>query len=129
MAFSLPKDFKIDVHTHLVPDFYREALIDAGNTTSNGELVMDGFITPKVDLDAYMKNREKHNIGYSVLSITAPGCTFLNGNSKAKRLARRLNDELQRSVERYPGQIGALGCLPLPDIDASLAEIKVCQLI
>ena len=128
MALNLPANFTIDVHTHPVPTFYREALIDAGYPYEGKTVIVDGYATPNWTLESYFKNREKFGYNYSVLSITAPGVAFLNGTEQACHLARQLNDQMFEWSEAYPEAIGAVCVLPLPNIEASLEEIKVSHL-
>ena len=118
-------NYTIDVHTHPVPNFFREALIDAGYTLKGNDLYIDGFVTPPWDLESYLTNRANFNYHYSVMSITAPGLSFLNGNPRAVSLARRLNNQMHEWTEQHPDKLGAFACLPLPNIEASLEEIKV----
>ncbi len=125
MAPQLPENYTIDVHTHPIPDFFREALIDAGYTVEGGELWVDGFITPHWDIDSYLANRKKFEYHYSVMSITAPGLSFLNGNPRAVALARQLNDQMYKWTEAHPDKLGAFACLPLPNVQAALEELKV----
>ena len=122
---ELPANYTIDVHTHPVPDLFRKALKDAGFTVKGDELWIDGFLTPKWDMESYLANREKFNYHYSIMSITAPGLGFLDGNSEAVSLARKLNDQMHQWTEQHPDKLGAFACLPLPNVEASLAEIKV----
>ena len=122
---QVPANYNIDVHTHPVPDLFREALIDAGYMTKGDELWIDGYITPKWDTESYLANREKFNYHYSIMSITAPGLGFLDGNSRAVSLARKLNDQMHQWTEQHSDKLGAFACLPLPNIEASLEEIKV----
>ena len=89
------------------------------------ELWIDGFLTPKWDMESYLANREKFNYHYSIMSITAPGLGFLDGNSEAVSLARKLNDQMHQWTEQHPDKLGAFACLPLPNVEASLEEIKV----
>ncbi|KPI46058.1 2-amino-3-carboxymuconate-6-semialdehyde decarboxylase [Cyphellophora attinorum] len=119
--------FQVDVHTHPIPDFYKEALVAAGyNATSTGDVFVDGFRTPNFTIDSYLQERIADAYNYSILSITAPGVSFLKGNYQAASLARRLNDQMSTWAKEYPQQLGAFGILPLPDTEASLAEIKYC---
>lgn len=126
MASGFSK-FKIDVHTHAVPTLYREALVDAGySATNHSNVFVDGFRTPEFDIKTYISEREEHGYNFSVLSITAPGVSFLHGSYRAKELARQLNLEMDGYRKAYPKQIGAFGVLPLPDIQSSLDEITYC---
>jgi predicted TIM-barrel fold metal-dependent hydrolase len=65
---------------------------------------------------------DRHDIAVSVLSITAPGAHFLQGE-KAWRLARALNDQMIQIVRTHPDRFAAMAVLPLGDVDASLREI------
>lgn len=119
--------FKVDVHTHPVPDFYKAALLDAGyQATSVSDIFVDGFRTPDFTVESYLQERLEHGYNFSIMSITAPGVCFLKGNHRAKTLARELNDQMSAWSKQYPMQLGAFGILPLPDLEASLAEIAYC---
>ena len=119
------QDFRVDVHTHPVPAFFKDALVDAGYATQGSEIVVDGFRTPNFTIEQYIQEREEHGYNFSIQSVTAPGVSFLKGNRKARELARRLNDEMASYMKTYQSQLGAFACLPLPDIEASLEEIRV----
>ena len=59
----------------------------------------------------------------AVTSISAPGLWF-GDNEESVRLARLCN-EYAASIRRdHPGRFGVFASLPLPDVDASLAEIE-----
>ncbi|KAK5169327.1 uncharacterized protein LTR77_005302 [Saxophila tyrrhenica] len=121
--------FKVDVHTHPIPGMYRQALLDAGYGppgTNASEIFVDGFRTPEFTIESYLEERLNRGYNYSILSITAPGLSFLKGNIQAKTLARQLNDQMSTWTQEHPKQLGAFGVLPLPDIEASLAEIEYC---
>lgn len=67
------------------------------------------------------------NISYSILSVSAPGVTYLKGNSEAVKLTRKLNDYMYSVTKKYPTRIGAFCFLPIPNVKASLEEIKYCM--
>ncbi|QKX59637.1 uncharacterized protein TRUGW13939_06774 [Talaromyces rugulosus] len=122
-----PNTFKVDVHSHPIPEFYRDAMVSAGFATADDcSVIVDGFHIPNFDIKTYMEERVEHGYNYSILSITAPGVSFLHGNSRAICLARKLNDQLFEYTQTYPKQLGAFGILPIPDIQGSLSEIKYC---
>lgn len=128
-AASMPSNFKVDVHTHPIPVAYKDALLAAGYGppgTNVSDVFVDGFRTPDFTIESYLEERVRHGYNYSILSITAPGVNFLKGNMQAKTLARQLNDQMSAWSKQYPQQLGAFGILPLPDIEASLAEINYC---
>lgn len=123
---NMSSNLTIDVHTHPIPDFYREAMIAAGYPTRDGtQLVVDGFQMPDFTIDSYVENRAQFGYDFSIMSITAPGVSFLNGNSQAATLARKLNKQMYDWTQEYPSSLGAFAVLPLPDIESSLEEIRV----
>lgn len=64
------------------------------------------------------------NIGTSILSLTAPGCTILKG-AAAAHLAREVNHSAAIIRDSDPSRFGFFAALPpiLDDIPAALAEI------
>ncbi|ETI26441.1 hypothetical protein G647_03218 [Cladophialophora carrionii CBS 160.54] len=125
---DLISSFEVDVHTHPIPDFYREALFAAGYPGDNvSTLYVDGFLTPyPFSIDSYLAARREHGYNFSILSITAPGLSFLKGNALARPLARRINDYFAENIRAHPRELGAFGILPLPDVEGSLAEMAYC---
>lgn len=122
---SYAQNFRVDVHTHVFPAFYKQALLDAGFPTNKaGNVLTDGFPAPNFTVEGLIYERVNRGYNYSVLSVSSPGVQFLKGQA-AKDLAHRLNDEMASYITTYPKQLGAFGLLPLPDIQASLDEIKV----
>jgi 6-methylsalicylate decarboxylase len=51
---------------------------------------------------------------------------YLSDASRAAQAARLTNDMHDSLVQRYPGRFRLFGCLPLPHVDASLAELSRC---
>ena len=125
---SSKSTFKVDVHTHPIPEFYRDALYAAGYPGDNvSSIFVDGFLTPyPFSVDSYLAARREQGYNFSILSITAPGLSFLKGNALAGTFARRINDYFAENIREHPRELGAFGILPLPDINGSLAEIAYC---
>ena len=118
--------FTVDVHTHLIPQFYRDALVAAGYETNDvGDVYIDGFRVPNFTLDFYLENRQKFGYDFSILSVICPGVSFLNGNSQATTLARKLNEQMYAWGQAHPRTLGAFAVRPLPNIEAALEELKV----
>ena len=110
----------IDVHAHYVPEAYRSALLD------NGHGQPDGFPQiPEWSADEHVAAMDRLGIATSLLSISSPGVHF--GDEAATRdLAREVNEAGRRAVVDHPGRFGLLASLPLPDVDAAIAEIAYC---
>jgi predicted TIM-barrel fold metal-dependent hydrolase len=125
-AHCLSPNYRIDVHSHAIPDIWRQALLDAGYPIVNGTLTVEGFPVPEWTLDDHIDTMNKLGVGYATLSITAPGVYFVAEQpGKAKKLARAINEALHEYTLKYPTRLGALCLLPLPSIEDSLAEIEV----
>lgn len=107
---------RIDVHHHVLPEFYREAQIAAGFTGT----AYRGF--PDWSVEDSLALMDAHRIRSAILSYTTPGIWFGDA-AQTRDLARRCNDLLAGLAGDHPERFGGFAMLPLPDIDASLAEI------
>ncbi|KAF4998622.1 hypothetical protein FGRMN_2948 [Fusarium graminum] len=117
------KSSKVDVHAHFVPDFYADALREAGQTP--GPDGMPGI--PSWDAESHLQFMEENDIERSILSISSPG-VYLNvpskdATTKAIDLARKVNKYGSEVKAKYPEKFGFFASLPLPDVEASLKEI------
>lgn len=113
---NLRKGSYIDVHAHVFPDFYASAMQAAGVND------VDGWPSPKWSVEAMLEAMDGHRIAAQLLSVSSPGITFAKGQNAAD-LARRLNEYMAGLVGVHAPRFGSLAVLPLPDIDATLAEI------
>ena len=109
---------KIDVHAHYLPPDYRQALID------NGQAQPDGFpVLPQWSIDAHLRMMDQVGVGTAMLSVTSPGVTFVDDPSQWAMWARRVNEAGAEAVRQHPKRFGLFATLPLPDVDAALAEL------
>ena len=106
---------RIDVHHHVLPDFYIAAQRAAGITGS----AYRGF--PEWTAEKSLALMEAHGIDTAILSFTSPGIWF-GDIAETRDLARKCNDFLADLAHRHSGRFGGFGFLPLPDIDAAVAE-------
>ncbi|POS73099.1 amidohydrolase [Diaporthe helianthi] len=129
-APSIPRStspFRIDVHSHVIPDFYTDALREAGFPVINGAVTANGSPLPSWSLDTHIKDMDANQVNYSALSLSAPGVSFLAGNETAAiELARQLNLAMYNYTQAYPTRLGALCVLPLPHVDAAVEEARFC---
>jgi predicted TIM-barrel fold metal-dependent hydrolase len=107
---------RIDVHHHFLPPFYMEAIRSAGYDRTGGIRFPDW--RPQDSLEVM----DRHGIDAAVLSVSTPGVAFLDDPAAACRLARRCNEWTAELVAAHPGRFAAFACLPLPDVDAAVAE-------
>jgi 6-methylsalicylate decarboxylase len=105
----------IDVHHHILPDFFWRETNDAHDPV--------GGIAPAAwsrdDTLAFMDDAE---IDVAVTSISTPG-VHVGDDAKARSLARRCNELSAQLVQARPDRFGGFACLPLPDLEGSFAEL------
>ncbi len=107
----------IDVHAHYVPQVYRDALAAAGIDRP------DGFPrVPEWSAQGHLAQMDALGIAAAVISISSPGIHF-GDDAAARSLARAVNEAGAEAVAATPGRFGFLASLPLPDVDAALAEL------
>ena len=107
---------RIDVHHHIVPADYVEAVGRAGVTNAGG------FPFPHWDLESTLAMLERCDIQTAVTSISCPGVYF-GAADPARKLARRCNELAAKLVTRRPERFAGFACLPWPDLRGSLDEL------
>ncbi|MBU0992737.1 MAG: amidohydrolase [Proteobacteria bacterium] len=118
-------NYRIDVHHHIVPADYVDALYSIGINDSMGKAFPEW--TPNASIDVM----DALNIQTAITSLTTPGVYFHDGifSSETERihfaanLARTCNELAARMVTDYPGRFGFFATLPMPVIDESLSEM------
>jgi 6-methylsalicylate decarboxylase len=107
------------MHAHFLPDEYRRALKAAGIDA------LDGMPTgvPPWTTGAALELMDEAGIAMAVLSISSPGVLLEAGEHPAVRLASLVNDAAAEISRAHPDRFGFVATLPLPDVDASLAEL------
>jgi len=107
---------RIDVHFHYLSPEYREKMIDAVGGYP------DGFAAPQWSVEATLAMMERTGIATGMLSVSSPGVHFGN-DTKARLLARSVNEFAARTMGDHRGRFGGFASLPLPDVDGALLEI------
>jgi predicted TIM-barrel fold metal-dependent hydrolase len=108
---------RIDVHAHFLPEIYRDALARAGLSTLDG-----GMPIPAWSRDAALEMMDRQDIATAMLSLSSPSTHFLP-NAEKRILCRQINEEGIALRRAHPARFGFFASLPLPDVDAALAEI------
>jgi 6-methylsalicylate decarboxylase len=104
----------IDVHHHMLPPRLVDALNEHGVRTMGGEPLPAW--EPRVSLDIM----DRWGIARAVLSVPIP-LHFLPSEA-AEALAGEINEFGAECARRWPDRFGYFAALPLPDIDAAVAE-------
>jgi len=107
---------RIDTHHHMVPPDYQKALRAAGIGDAGGRAM------PDWSPEASLQTMAEVDIASAVLSVSAPGTTFLPNPADAAALARDLNDYSADVVKNQPDRFGFFATVPMPHVDQAVAE-------
>src|SRR5580704_14331630 len=102
---------RIDLHFHLIPKFYQEAVYEAGTGPQIGRY-------PDWSPERALELMDAHAIEIALTSLAQPG-----DPQRARALARRCNDYAAELSARWPGRFGAFAVVPMWEIGGALAEI------
>jgi predicted TIM-barrel fold metal-dependent hydrolase len=108
----MPAPHRIDVHHHIVSPGFVEEL---------RSLLQPPTLawTPARSIE----DMDRAGVATAITSVTTPG-VWIGDNEQGRRLARDSNDYAARLASDYPGRFGIFVAVPLPHIEASLAEIE-----
>jgi 6-methylsalicylate decarboxylase len=106
----------VDLHQHVIPDFYWEASNEDGNAAG-------GINPPRWSLDRAIAYLDEARIDVAVPSISTPGVHF-GDDAAARTLARQVNEYLANIKRDRPDRFGGFAVLPLPDVEGSLEQIE-----
>ncbi len=113
-ANAAPEPHRIDVHHHIVPppwvDAVRQAKLDNPPMTS---------WTPEKSLE----DMDQAGTATSIMSPMPPQVVFLPP-AEAAKVARASNEWSRQLAKDHPGRFGVFAMLPMPHIDESLKEIE-----
>lgn len=110
---------RIDMHSHYFPESYYGLLKKYGIEHP------DNVYVPEWSLEDHLYKMEQAGIIYAALSITSPFFGFVDPSERAEAV-RRCNEEGSQMAADNPDRIGILASLPLPDVQASVDEIRYC---
>ena len=105
----------VDLHHHVIPDFYWEASNEDGNAAG-------GINPPRWSLESAIAYLDEAGIDVAVASISTPGVHF-GDDTAARSLARQVNEYLAGVKHDRPDRFGGFAVLPLPDVEGSLEQI------
>jgi aminocarboxymuconate-semialdehyde decarboxylase len=107
--------FTIDIHHHILPDFFwRE--------TNEADHPVGGIAPPPWDAGMMLSFMDEAGIDVAVTSISTPG-VHVGDDARARSLARRCNELSADLVRTHPKRLGGFAALPLPDVDGALEEL------
>lgn len=109
---------RIDVHHHILPEFYLEHLNRLGITKSLGVEL------PEWSPESALSLMDKMEIETAIASISSPGIWFADDPGFSAQLARQCNEYIAELRDKHPPRFGGFACIPLPDRNASLDELR-----
>ncbi|QRO86795.1 amidohydrolase family protein [Kytococcus sedentarius] len=114
----------IDTHAHVYPAAYLDLLEDGGVDPATTRIARDiGADSTAADITTRLAWMDRAGVATQVLAAT-PQVPFSPEPGHAARCARWINDEYLRLVDEHPGRFAAYASLPLPHVEASLAELE-----
>ncbi|KAF2029155.1 amidohydrolase 2 [Setomelanomma holmii] len=111
---TLQNATRIDVHSHVVPPWYRTLVSLTG-----------GSPTPNWTIESHFSLMATLNIRRSIVSISTPGTIVFAGDApRSIALARLLNEYLAALARAYPEHFSFYATAPLPYVNASIKEVN-----
>jgi 6-methylsalicylate decarboxylase len=115
-AAAQAKPHRIDVHHHVTPPSWLAALRKAK---------LENPLRDNWSVQKSLDDMDKAGIATAMASPTTPQLNFLADDKETSaRIARESNEYTRQLMADHPGRFGLFAMLPLPHIDASLAEIS-----
>jgi 6-methylsalicylate decarboxylase len=115
----MPGARRIDVHFHIIPSFYKEAVYAAGSGPAIGRY-------PDWSPELALELMDASGIDIAITSLAQPGVQFAPADA-ARTLARRCNAYAAELSARWPRRFAAFALVPMHDIVDAVAEIEYCS--
>jgi len=106
MSRDSEKNWRIDVHHHVVPPRYAD----------------DSMPIKLPDTEAQLRSMDNWHIRTAITSLTPR--VVLKNIHRLRAVARDCNEFQARMAQDHPSRLGAFALLPLPDVDGTLGEIS-----
>lgn len=106
---------RVDIHHHIVPQFYVEALRGIGVND------VTGVPFPSWSPEAMHAAIDRIGVTKAIVSISAPGVYF-GDRGFARELARRCNEYHAELIREAPDRVGGFASIPLPSVEDAIAE-------
>jgi len=123
---TLPQgNFRVDVHCHHIPDFYRISLAAHGIATAGG--IPIPAWSPQLAVN-FMNN---YGIQTQIVSISEPGVAYLPSPAERLAMAMQINDYTAEELigtgdANLAGRFGGFAVLPLGDPDDPQDVLNAC---
>jgi aminocarboxymuconate-semialdehyde decarboxylase len=115
----------IDVHAHVTPERFKEAIRTDGNWygigPAAGEIHHGGFAK---GLEERFADMDADGVEMQLLSPTIGFYQYGNELDTTRTVARECNDEVAEMVAAHPDRFAGVGTLPMQDVGAAIAELQ-----
>ncbi len=108
----------IDVHSHVITDRYYSYI------EKNHALLEDSMRLPQWSLEEMIEFMDQAGIAWTMLSLSSPHPYYPQNAREGIRVCREINEYCAFLKEKYPDRIGFQAVLPLPDVEAAIAEAE-----
>jgi 6-methylsalicylate decarboxylase len=108
--------FTVDVHHHVIPDYFWRATNEADNPVG-------GITPPPWSKETALSYLDDAGINVAITSISTPG-VHMGDDAAARDLARRVNEWSAELIHERPDRFGGFAALPLPDVEGALRELE-----
>lgn len=109
------KPHRIDVHHHIIPPAFTEAM------ARHGLREVAGAPLPRYSPELSLEVMNPNSIRTALVSLSAPGVDF-GDRQEACELARACNEYAAQMRKDHPGRFGFFAVLPMPYTDEACAE-------
>jgi 6-methylsalicylate decarboxylase len=113
-AMAEDKPFRIDVHHHVSPPAWLDAVKKAG------------LDTPPIvqwSVEESLRDMEQGGVATAMVSPTTPQLNFLHDPVISAKIAQDSNEYCRKLADDHRGRFGLFAMLPMPHIDESLKAI------
>ena len=107
----------IDVHAHVLPRAFRQALDELGIQTQKE----DGFPEPAWSEEEHLDFMAQTNQAFQIVTVSSPH-PHRGNDELALTHARHINDEISSLCSRHSNKLGFCTYLPLPNVQGSVTE-------
>ena len=115
----------VDMHAHVTPERYKEAIAAEGNwhglNEVVGELDRGSFAKP---ISHRIQEMDATGVDMELITPTAGFYQYGNDLETTKLIARECNDEIAEIVTEHPTRFAGLGTLPMQDPASAIAELE-----
>ncbi|MHA2395737.1 MAG: amidohydrolase family protein [Candidatus Thorarchaeota archaeon] len=114
----------IDLHHHIIPDFYVKSLAELGITE------LSGVPIPELSPGKSLSDMDKLGIDKAIISTPFAGLPpsdsgfLLKDKEFSRRLVRKTNTHLAELIQQHPSRYGGFASIPLPDIEGAFEELE-----